>query len=362
MSKVVRTVAPFGPQHPVLPEPIQLKITCEDEKVVDVVPAIGYCHRGIEKACELNDFPKNIYICERICGICSCIHGCSYCEVIERLFGVEIPPRAKYLRVIWSEMSRIHSHLLWLGLLADAFGLESMFMQFWRIREKILDAMELTTGQRVTQSVSIIGGVRRDIDSEQQKKCIDIVREVKKETEELGKVLMNDYTVKARTVGKGILTREQAITLGCAGPTLRGSDVAEDCRMQGYQAYGELGFEPIVEKDGDSYARAVVRLRETLQSCDLILEAFSKIPEGEISIKVKGNPPANEAVFRAEQPRGEVFYYAKGNGTRNLERLKVRTPTFANIPALLVMLPGCELADVPVIVLSIDPCISCTER
>ncbi len=358
----VRTIAPFGPQHPVLPEPVQLKLTLEDEKVVEVVPAIGYGHRGIEKACELNEYTKNIYLCERICGICSCIHGISYCEVVERLWPLEIPPRAKYLRTIWSEMSRTHSHLLWLGLLADAFGFESMFMQYWRIREKVLDLLEMTTGQRVTQSISIIGGVRRDINEEQRKKCIEVLQEVRKETIALNNVLMNDYTVKARTVGKGVLSKEQAIALGCVGPTLRGSGVAEDCRMQGYQAYGELGFEPIVETAGDSYARALVRARETIQAIDLQLEALSRLPEGEISVRPKGNPPAAEAVFRSEQPRGEVFYYAKGNGTRNLERLRVRTPTYANIPSLLVMLPGCELADVPVIVLSIDPCISCTER
>ncbi|MDH7577228.1 MAG: nickel-dependent hydrogenase large subunit [Bacillota bacterium] len=357
-----RTIAPFGPQHPVLPEPVQLKITYEDEKVVEVVPAIGYGHRGIEKACELNEYPKNIYLCERICGICSCIHGITYCEVVERLWPLEIPPRAKYLRTIWSEMSRTHSHLLWLGLLADAFGFESMFMQFWRIREKVLDLLEMTTGQRVTQSISVVGGVRRDIDGEQKKKCIEVLKDVRKESEALISVLANDYTVKARTVGKGVVSKEQAIALGCAGPTLRGSGVAEDCRMQKYQAYGDLEFEPIVETGGDSYARALVRARETLQAIDLQLEAFDKMPEGEISVKPKGNPPANEAIFRTEQPRGEVFYYAKGNGTRNLERLRVRTPTYANIPSLLVMLPGCELADVPVIVLSIDPCISCTER
>jgi ech hydrogenase subunit E len=107
-----RTVAPFGPQHPVLPEPIQLKITYENEKVVDVVPALGYGHRGIEKACELNEYPKNIHLIERICGICSCIHGISYCETVERLWPMEVPPRAKYLRVIYSEMSRTHSHTL----------------------------------------------------------------------------------------------------------------------------------------------------------------------------------------------------------------------------------------------------------
>jgi ech hydrogenase subunit E len=356
------TVTPFGPQHPVLPEPISLKLTLEDEKVVDVLPAIGYCHRGIEKACELNDYPKNIYLCERICGICSCIHGITYCEIIESLWPIEVPPRAKYLRTIFSEMSRTHSHLLWLGLLADAFGFESMFMQYWRIREKILDLMEMTAGQRVTQSVSIIGGVRRDIDDDQKKHCIKMIKEIRKETEALNNVLANDYTVKSRTIGKGVLSYDQAIALGCAGPTLRASGVRDDCRMQGYLAYGELGFEPIVETGGDSYSRALVRARETVQALDLQLEALSRLPEGEIEAKVKGNPPAAEATIRREQPRGEVFYYAKGNGTRNLERLKVRTPTFANIPSLLVMLPGCEIADVPIIVLSIDPCISCTER
>lgn len=357
-----RSIVPFGPQHPVLPEPIQLKITSEDERVVDVVPALGYGHRGIEKACELNEYNKNMYLLERVCGICSCMHGIAYCEAVEHLWPVEIPPRARYLRTIWSEMSRIHSHLLWLGLLADSFGLESMFMQFWRIRERVLDVLEMTAGHRVIHSVAVIGGVRRDIDKDQNKKCVEILRQAQKETKALGKVLMNDYTVKARTVGKGILPKEQAIALGCAGPVLRGSGVAEDCRMQGDLAYGELGFEPVVESGGDSFARAVVRLRETLQSFDLVFEALSKLPEGEISIKVKGNPPPGESVYRIEQPRGELFHYVKGNGTRNLERVKLRTPTFSNVLSLLVMLPGCELADVPVIILSIDPCISCTER
>jgi ech hydrogenase subunit E len=357
-----RTVAPFGPQHPVLPEPIQLQITYEDEKVVDVAPALGYGHRGIEKACEINEYPKNIHLIERICGICSCIHGISYCETVERLWPMEVPPRAKYLRVIYSELSRIHSHLLWLGLLCDALGFESMFMQFWRIRERVLDLLEMTSGTRVTHSVSVVGGVRRDIDDEQEKIIIKEIQEVRKEAEALINVLVTDPTVKARTVGKGVLTKEQAILLGTNGPHLRASGVKEDCRMLGMQVYDELGFEPIVETAGDSYARALVRARETLQAIDLILEAFSKMPKGEIFERPKGRPPANEVSYRAEQCRGECFYYAKGNGTQYLDRFRVRTPTFSNIPSLLVMLPGSELADVPIIVLSIDPCISCTER
>lgn len=263
---------------------------------------------------------------------------------------------------MWAEMARVHSHLLWLGLLADAFGFESMFLQFWRIREKVLDLMEMTMGHRVIPSVNIIGGVRRDITADQKKIIIDTLEVIRKESDSLVKVVLNDYTVKARTVGVGVLTKEQAITLGCVGPVLRASGVSEDVRLTKYDAYGELNYEPVVETAGDCYARTVVRARELFQSIDLQLEALSKMPDGEIAVKVKGNPPANEAIMRTEAPRGELLYYAKGNGTRNLERMKIRTPTFNNLPSLLVMLPGCELADVPVIVLGIDPCICCMER
>jgi len=131
--------------------------------------------------------------------------------------------------------------------------------------------------------------------------------------------------------------------------------------MTGYAAYKEIDFEPVVETAGDSYARTLVRVRELYQSMELARTALSMMPHGEIEVRVDGWPKG-EAISRTEQPRGELIYYAKGNGTNNLERLKIRTPTFANIPTLLAMLPGCELADVPVITLSIDPCISCTER
>lgn len=281
---------------------------------------------------------------------------------MERLWPIEVPPRAKFLRTFWAELARVHSHLLWLGLLADAFGFESMFLQFWRIRERVLDLLEMTAGHRVIPSVNIVGGVRRDITPEQKKTILDSLEIIRRESDDLIKVITRDYTVKKRTVGVGVLTREQAIQLGCVGPVLRASGVSEDVRLTKYDAYGELNYEPIVETDGDCYARTMVRARELLQSIDLQLEALAKLPEGDIAAKVKGNPPANEAVMRTEAPRGELFYYAKGNGTRHLERMKIRTPTFANLPSLLVMLPGCELADLPVIVLSIDPCICCMER
>lgn len=356
-----RTVVPFGPQHPVLPEPIHLDLVLEDEKVVEAIPSIGFIHRGLEKLVEKKDFIEMTYVAERICGICSFIHGQSYCTAIEAVMGIEIPKRADYLRVIWAEMSRIHSHLLWLGLAADAFGFESLFMHSWRLREKLLDVIEETTGGRVIFGSCKVGGVRRDITKEKLAEIKNILSTLEKESKEITNVFEKDMSVKRRTVDIGVLTAEDALALGAVGPMLRASGVASDTRMLKYSAYGDLGFEPIVEKSGDCYARTMVRVREVYQSFDLIKQAIDKIPDGPIDVKVTGTPQG-EYYARLEQPRGEVIYYVKANGTKFLDRFRVRTPTFANVPPLVHMLAGCQLADVPVIVLTIDPCISCTER
>jgi len=357
----VKTVLPFGPQHPVLPEAIQLRITLEDENIGQVLPALGYIHRGIEKAGEKNDYPLNVYLVERICGICSATHGLAYCMAVEKLLGIEPPPRANYLRVVWTELHRLHSHLLWLGLLADAFGFESLFMQIWRIREMVMDVLEKTAGNRVIISVNTLGGVRRDMTDEQIEETLNTLAECERQLNAILPVILEDYTVKKRTVGKGVLTAEQALRVGAVGPTLRASGVAQDVRMTGYAAYGELNFQPVVEQAGDSYARALVRARECFQTIDLIRQALQRLPEGDIQNKPRGNPNG-KAIARVEAPRGELMYFVVGNGTKNLERMRVRTPTLANVPTLLEMLPGAEFADVPVITLSIDPCISCTER
>jgi ech hydrogenase subunit E len=355
------TTIPFGPQHPVLPEPIHLSLTVENEKVVDAVPALGYVHRGLEGLVSVRDIDQMVLVVERVCGICSCIHAMCFCHCIEELMGVEVPPRARFLRTIWSELHRIHSHLLWLGLFADAFGFESVFMQFWKIREKVMDINEGTAGNRVIVSVNVVGGVRRDLDRE----GIDwIMREMavlQEELHRLEKVMLADYTVCRRTRGVAVLTAEQALELGVVGPTLRGSGVAQDTRQLGYEVFDELGFTPVTAEDGDCWARARVRFLETRQSVDIVRECLARLPRGELAAKVKGRP-RGEVVRRVEQPRGELLYCVKADGTKHLERLHIRTPTFANIPALTAMLPGAELADVPVVVLSIDPCISCTER
>ncbi len=359
MSK--RTIIPFGPQHPVLPEPIHLDLVMEDEKVVEAIPSIGFIHRGLEKLVEKKDYHEYVYVAERICGICSFIHGMTYAIAVEKIMNVEIPPRAQHLRVIWSEMSRIHSHLLWLGLMADAFGFESLFMQSWRIREKFLDIIEETTGGRVIFGTAKVGGVRKDIPSGKMNEILGKIKGYEKDIKELAAVFLNDATVRNRLCGVGTISKEDAYKLGAVGPTLRASGVCSDARKIGYCSYNELSFEPVVETDGDSYARCKVRIRELSQSVDLIRQATAKLQDGPIDVPVKGFPDG-EFFARTEQPRGEVIYYAKANGTKFLQRMRVRTPTFANIPALVKMLQGVQLADVPVLVLTIDPCISCTER
>lgn len=356
-----RTVIPFGPQHPVLPEPIHLDLVLEDETVVEAIPRIGYIHRGLEKLVEKKDYQQYTYVAERICGICSFMHGMGYCMSIESIMDVKIPERAEFLRTIWAELSRMHSHLLWLGLLADAFGFESLFMHSWRLREKVLDIFEETTGGRVIFSVCDIGGVRKDIDAGTLNKIDQVLTEIEKELKPITDVFFHDTSVKLRTKGVGVLTKQAAIETGAVGPMAKASGVMIDMRTEGYAAYGKLNFEPILEKEGDCYARTSVRMKEIYQSIDLIKQCIQLIPEGDIKVKVTGNPKG-EHFTRIEQPRGEVLYYAKANGTKYLDRVRVRTPTFANVPALLETMKGCALADVPILIVTIDPCISCTER
>ncbi len=362
MSKA--TIIPFGPQHPVLPEPLHLDLVVEDETVVEAIPQIGFVHRGLEKLVETRDYNQFIYVAERICGICAFGHSLGYAETVEALMGVEVPKRAEYLRVIWHEISRIHSHLLWLGLAADAFGFESLFMHCWRLRERVLDIFEKTTGGRVILSVVSVGGVNRDIDSTQMDEILHILDGIEDDYRQIMQVMLTDASVKNRTVGVGHISYEDAVSLCMVGPFARASNVAYDVRMFGHGGYGELSdFRPLCATEGDCYARVKVRCEEVLQSIAIVKEMAAKIPAGDIAVPVKGSPAAGaESANILEQPRGECYYYARGNGTKYLDRMRMRTPTSQNLAGMVSVLEGCDLADVNMIILTIDPCISCTER
>jgi ech hydrogenase subunit E len=234
-------------------------------------------------------------------------------------------------------------------------------MQALRLREPVLDIFEETTGGRVILGACKVGGVRRDIDADSLSGIVRRLERLRPELEELSNVFINDYSVKHRLCGVGFISREDAYILGCVGPMARASGLDMDMRAIGYAAYKYLDVQPMVETAGDCYARCLVRIREMLHSIDLVRQAVEKIPEGPIEVKVKGTPNG-EYMSRIEQPRGEVIHYAKGNGSKFLQRFRVRVPTFSNIPAMIKILKGSEIADVPNIILTLDPCISCTER
>ncbi|MDO5852732.1 MAG: NADH-quinone oxidoreductase subunit D, partial [Thermoplasmata archaeon] len=217
------------------------------------------------------------------------------------------------------------------------------------------------TGGRVIVSFCRVGGVQCDLTPEQVSKIISVCDEIEDEIRKTGLIFINDTSVKNRLRGVGYISKEDAAELCAVGPTARGSGIDNDVRSY-TQSYRDLGFEPILYDEGDCLARCRVRIDELMQSLDIIRNGLRNLPGGEWRVPVKGNPPAGEYAFRVEQPRGEAFYYVKGNGTKNLDRARVRTPTNINIPAMVRMLQGCSLQDVSMIVITIDPCISCTER
>ncbi|HJJ55869.1 MAG TPA: nickel-dependent hydrogenase large subunit, partial [Methanocorpusculum sp.] len=318
MSTDKRTVIPFGPQHPVLPEPIHLDLVVEDEHVVEAIPSIGYVHRGLESLVDRREYTDFVYLAERICGICSFTHSSTFCQGIEKIMDIDVPPRATFLRTMWGECSRIHSHLLWLGLFADSLGFESLFQLSWKIREEILDELEAMTGGRVIQGVCKVGGVRRDVSSkylESMDKRLDTIED---EIHGLVDVFLNKYTLQKRISGKGILKPDDAYNLGAVGPVARGSGLELDVRTSDdYLAYHDLSFKPVVSHGCDGYSRCEVRCNELIQSIAIIHNIIALIPEGDVSVPVKGSPNG-EYFSRSEQPRGEVIHYIRGNGTKYL--------------------------------------------
>ena len=361
-----RTILPFGPQHPVLPEPVHLDLVVEDEHVVEAIPQIGFVHRGLEKLVEKRDYNQFIYVAERVCGICSFGHGYGYASATEKLLGIEIPRRAEYLRSILQELSRIHSHLLWLGLLADGFGFESLFNHCWRLRETILDIFQETCGGRIILSICMVGGMSHDIDDTLLRRVCEKLDELKVEYREVVNTMLHDDSVRSRLCGVGHISFEDALDLSMVGPFAKGSGIEHDMRTTGFGAYGDLEhFEPIIATEGDCYARCKVRCEEVFQSIEIIKELVAKIPHdgiGEAPLaKVKPGEGTRAHVL-IEQPRGEAFYYVAGNGTKYLERFRLRTPTSQNLGSMVRALQGVDVADVPMIILTIDPCISCTER
>jgi formate hydrogenlyase subunit 5 len=353
----------IGPQHPALIEPEKLTVTVEGEIVTKVEPRLGYVHRGIEKAAESRTYIQDVYLVERICGICNSIHATAFVETVEKILKVDIPPRAKYLRTVTLELGRLHSHLLTLGHACIEMGYDTLFQYLWRDREPIMDLIELTSGNRVYSSAMTVGGVRRDFKEADFPKIKATLEELRKKVPTYRDTYENNKSIRMRMQGVGVLSREDALKLCVVGPVARASGVDIDVRKdEPYEAYGEIPFKEIVYTEGDTWARMNVRMDEIEESINIIEYALDHLPTGPFRVKVPRVVVAGEATNRVEAPRGELFYYVKSNGTMSPDRVKVRTPTFANIPSFLKTAIGQNLADCPVNFVSLDPCFSCTDR
>jgi Ni,Fe-hydrogenase III large subunit/NADH:ubiquinone oxidoreductase subunit C len=360
-GKLVKIV--IGPQHPALLEPEKFAVLVEGETVKAVQPRIGYVHRGIEKAAESRTYLQDVYLVERICGICNSCHACAFVETVEKILKIDVPARAKYLRTIILELNRLHSHLLTLGHAGLEIGYETLFQYFWRDREPIMDITEILTGNRVISSSMTVGGVRRDLKETDVPKVKTVLSDLRKRLPFYVKVYREEPSIGLRMQKVGTLKREDALKLGVVGPVARGSGVDIDVRKdEPYEAYGEIPFNLITYDAGDTWARMNVRMDEVEESINIIEYALDHLPEGPFRVRAPRVVPPGEAVNRVEAPRGELFYYVKSNGTAFPERVKVRTPTFANIPAFLSTAVGEPLADVPPNFVSLDPCFSCTDR
>jgi len=353
----------IGPQHPALKEPISLRMTFEGEIVKDVDFRLGYNHRGVEKLAEQRTFIQNVYLMERLCGICSHSHTTCYTQGVEKLMGIEPPKRGLYIRTLIAELERIHSHLLWLGVAGHEAGFDTFFMYTWRDREVVMDILEIVSGNRVHYAMNALGGVRRDIDDQQKAKILDSLDLLKKRTDYYFNIGSTEPTFVARIAGVGKLTRQMGIDLCATGPTLRASGVPRDVRKDDpYAVYGEIPFEVCTADTCDVLGRVVVRVKELIESYKIIEFLLKNLPPGDITVKAPRRVKEGEVVSRYEAPRGENIHFIKSNGTDKPERLKVRAPTLANYPATIEMLKNGFIADIPLVFAAIDPCICCAER
>lgn len=367
---------PIGPIHPALKEPVMFEFEVDGERIVNVNVRLGHVHRGIEWAGTRRNPIQILYLAERICGICSYCHPMSFALAVEHAANIQVPERADYLRVIHAELERICSHTFWAGVAAHEIGFDTVLFLTWQIREKGMDLTEFLTGNRVTKGITMIGGVRRDITAEMIPKIKETLQYFKDNVEKLRHIILDDKTFKLRCQNCGVLTKEDALRLCAVGPTARASGVKKDVRLdQPYFAFGDLDFDyttPDIltgEINGDVYDRIIVRLLEVKQSIDLIEQCLDHMPAGDIVAEPKIEKLLatlkkinGEGIGRMEAPRGEVFHYVKLTGNDAPYCWKVRAPTYNNILPWIPMLMGQQIADIPIVAASTDPCMSCTNR
>src|SRR5271157_1470626 len=347
----------MGPQHPATHGVLRVKLKLDGEKVVGSECVIGYLHRGVEKIAENRTYQQFAPYVDRMDYVAAVTNGMGYCEAVEKLLGVELPPRAQYTRMILAELQRIASHLLWLGTHALDLGAMTPVFYTFREREEILKIFEKYCGARLTTHAFRIGGLQYDLYDGFEQECLKFCEYLPPKIAEYERLLTKNRIWISRTRGVGVLSAEDAIAYGVTGPVLRGSGVKWDIRkVQPYEAYDKVEFEVPIGAHGDTYDRYLVRIQEMRQSVRIIRQCVERLAPGPIFGKVGKviKPPVGEVYHSIEAPKGELGYFVVSDGSTNPYRVRVRPPLFANLQALDIMIRGHLVADVVAVIGTLD--------
>lgn len=337
-----------GPQHPATHGVLHLVVTLNGETIKKIEPHLGYIHRSIEKMCESLNYRQFIYVTSRMDYLSAHINNLACAMCVEKGMQIEVPARAKVIRVLMSELTRIASHELWLGAMAMDLGAFTPFFYTFRERETINEIMEDTCGARLTMNYMVPGGVSIDLHPDFQQKVKAFVQQFKSRINEYDDLITNNVIFQNRMKGVGILSKEDAISYGCTGPVARGSGVSSDIRkIYPYEVYDTVEFDEILETGGDSFARYLVRMKEMNQSIRIIEQLIDNIPEGDFQAKTKAvlKLPKGEFYTRVETARGELGVYIVSEGATSPYRIKFRSPGFSNLSALDHMVRGSKIGD-----------------
>ena len=354
-------IVPIGPVHPALKEPLRLKLHTRGEKVIDAEIDYGYVYRGIEKIMEGKTWQKSVYLAERVCGICSYIHTQTFTETFEKIAGEEAPLRAQFLRVISNELDRLQSHLLANSTYFNVIEHETLFMYMLSMREMIMDAIELLTGNRVHMAWNVVGGVRLDAKEVHLKSIIDLLDKFESQYAKYPQIFESGPLLGLRSKEVGVMSKEDAIKARAVGPIARASQVTEDLRTVKPVYRDHFDFKVIWRDEGDNFARNMNRFDEVTESIKIIRQAIENLPEGNVRKRI--DIPAGYADNRNEAPRGEVAYMIETNGNL-IKNISIRTPSIMNIDACAKYMfkDVATVADAIATYASVDPCIACTER
>lgn len=354
-----------GPQHPATHGVLHLVITLSGETILKVEPHLGYIHRSIEKMCESLTYRQFIYVTSRMDYLSAHINNHACALTVEKAMQIEIPERAKVIRVLMDELTRVASHELWWGAMAMDLGAFTPFFHAFRERESINDIMEETCGARLTMNYMVPGGVMHDLHPDFQKRVKQFLKLYKQKIDEYDELVTGNIIFQNRMKGVGILKPEDAVAWGCSGPVTRGSGVSSDIRkLYPYEIYDKLEFDEVLETAGDSFARYMVRIREMKESVRIIEQLIDNIPEGDFQAKTKAvlKLPKGEFYTRVETARGELGVYIVSEGGTTPYRIKFRSPGFSNLSVLDHIARGSKIGDLVAMMGTLDLVIPDIDR